>query len=1105
MPAEIYATDLKPAIVMHADTFEDGRVAHRDGCVLECEVDTDFAIMAKVRGIQPKPYAVVVRLKKDTTYGIILEGHCTCEESFNCEHVAAVVIDFAGSPDAVIRLSPPESQVALTVTQTLREPEAVLPFALDSWLRQIDDSDKPGDPNNTYPNGEKRRLLYVLSAQGLHHGQVAARLMVVMVKKNGTFGRARLFNAEQVRYSHPQYLLPSDDSIIEDLRVRSPITLQFGATPLPGKHVSELVSAMVRTGRCHWQSTNSPPLTPGTPRRATPIWISESDGRQLPSISVEPAAEIISGKEVLYIDITNNVCGQIETDWSPARVSAWLSGPIVEPETVPALEKALKSSPLPLPQKLQVEIRNDEVPTPVLRLFSIPNPWRSMQFQSNRGEEWLHYGQFWMEYLGHPVKPCHGELQLRIKEGESVIIVRRRFELERTGFHVLGEFDLHERNVSVFQQVERAGVYIVGFFNESVTQWKSLALRGAPLLEQRGWRVEFDASFRCLPVKVDDYYIETTATSDNDWFDLELGVEVDGQRINILPLLRAALAMSDRKSKNISIQLPDGRMISVPRKRLEQILGVLVELLDPASHIGVKKLRVDRLRAAQLTMVDDAWQWNGNERLKLLGDKLRHFSGLEAVAVPKGLRAELRAYQQDGLNWLQFLRTHDLSGVLADDMGLGKTVQTLAHILCEKESGRMDRPTLVIAPTSVIHNWRSETERFAPELKVLLLHGPARHDQFAKIPEHDLVLTSYPLLARDSESLKKEAYHLLIMDEAQVIKNPRTQYAQTARELEARHRLCLSGTPLENHLGELWALYDFLLPGFLGDPKGFRRVFRDPIEKANDPVRREALARRIGPLLMRRKKQDVALELPSKTEVVRTIEISGDQLDLYESIRSAMQTRVQDEIAGKGMARSHIVILDALLKLRQVCCDPRLVKLPSAAAVRESAKLEYLMQMLPSMIEEGRKILLFSQFTGMLDLIEEEIVKREISFTRLDGQTTDRRTPVAQFQSGKVPLFLISLKAGGTGLNLTEADTVIHYDPWWNPAVENQATDRAHRIGQTKPVFIYKLIMEGTVEEKIQAMQQRKSALVQGLLDAGSGTSLQLTQEDLQQLFSPLE
>ncbi len=1102
----------KPAIIIDPQILEEGRLAQRDGRVLECQLDSDEVLVGKVRRDQAKPYAVVVQSKGNPTYGTVLEGRCTCSRSFNCDHVAAVVIDHFGSTDALQCIAPARApdmeSTESSVDQTAVE-LAKLSVNVQTWLQlllPVDDAHPQG--RDSYPTGESRRLTYTISPQPDQPHRILIMIGIGNADFNGRIREVRHLAGEKLLYSSPGFLQPSDIKNLQMLQSFSPGGLRKKSEQVPVSLATEIVKSICATGRAYWKRTTLPPLKPGPERTGVLEWCESADGHQYPGIRVEPAAVLISGPECLYVDPVTYECGAVKTNIPPMQLMAWLTAPPIPVGNTEAIAKCLKSTGLPAPLPTNVEIRNDEVPVPFLRLNSAVNPWYSDKLAWRSTEKYVHFAEFWLEYAGHRVMPESTDDKLRIRRPEGMLIIRRNKIAESKIAASLANHGLRERPLFYYHGAEIAdkSALTVGLSEGGDAEdWKLFVQRNVPQLEHAGWRIQYDPGFVCRTVNIDNYYLETTGCNDNNWFDVELGVEVDGERINILPLLRAALAISAKSSKTIPIHLPDGRNIVIPRARLEKILGVMVELLDPAAQTGDKKIRVDRLRAAQLALIDRSWQWNGDQRLKELGKKLNNFSGLSPVRIPAVLKAELRSYQREGLNWLQFLREHELSGVLADDMGLGKTVQTLAHIACEKEAGRLDRPALVIAPTSVIHNWRAECERFAPDLNTLVLHGPSRHAHFPRVMNHDLVLTTYPLLARDADELKKHRYHLLIMDEAQLIKNPRTYYAQSARELETRHRLCLSGTPLENHLGELWALYDFLLPGFLGDAKSFRRIFRDPIEKSNDTHRRGALAKRIGPLILRRRKQEVAKELPTKTEVVRTVELAGDQLDLYESIRSVMQSRVEVEIAAKGLSRSHIVILDALLKLRQVCCDPRLVKLPSAEKVRESAKLEYLMQILPPLIEEGRKVLLFSQFTGMLDLIEEEIVKRQIDFLRLDGQTTDRQTPVAKFQAGYAPLFLISLKAGGTGLNLTAADTVIHYDPWWNPAVENQATDRTHRIGQDKPVFIYKLIAKGTVEEKIQAMQARKAELAEGLLNDGAGKSLQLTGEDLRQLFAPLE
>jgi SNF2 family DNA or RNA helicase len=468
------------------------------------------------------------------------------------------------------------------------------------------------------------------------------------------------------------------------------------------------------------------------------------------------------------------------------------------------------------------------------------------------------------------------------------------------------------------------------------------------------------------------------------------------------------------------------------------------------------------------------------------------------------LLAELRPYQQQGLSWMQLLRKHGLGGVLADDMGLGKTLQAISHLLLEKQARRLTAPALIVAPTSLVGNWRNELERFAPKLSILVLHGQQRHHDFTRMADHDVVITTYPLLLRDEETLTKQAWSIVVLDEAQAIKNAKTRIAGIVLELPAQQRLCLTGTPMENHLGEVWSLFHFLMPGYLGSETRFKQLFRTPIEKHGDAQRLALLRARLSPFMLRRTKAAVAKELPPKIETIEHIELPASQANLYEVIRVATEAKVQAALASKGLARSQIAVLDALLKLRQVCCDPALVPLDAAKKVKASAKMDWLIENLPAMVEEGRRILVFSQFTSMLTLIEKALAKTSLSWVKLTGQSQKREAIIEQFTSGQVPLFLISLKAGGVGLNLPQADTVIHVDPWWNPAAEDQATDRAHRMGQQSTVFVYKLVAQGTLEERIVAMQARKAALAKGLHGDALSESTRLTEGELDWLLQPI-
>ena len=547
--------------------------------------------------------------------------------------------------------------------------------------------------------------------------------------------------------------------------------------------------------------------------------------------------------------------------------------------------------------------------------------------------------------------------------------------------------------------------------------------------------------------------------------------------------------------------------LRLPTAPLRPWLQALLDLVgERGQGFDGDSLRLSRLEALRMgAALGEGAQWEGAASLHRLVQQLAGQTNLPDVPVPTGLVASLRPYQQQGLNWLQFLREHGLAGVLADDMGLGKTLQTLAHILLEKEQGRLTDAALIVAPVSLMGNWLREAARFTPGLRTLVLHGQDRHGAAADIADCDVVIAPYSLLQRDRDLWLARRWHLVVLDEAQNIKNASTGAAQVAAELDATHRLCLSGTPMENHLGELWSLFHFLMPGFLGSQKRFKELFRTPIEKHGDSERLTQLRARVTPFMLRRTKREVATELPDKVESIAGVTLEGKQADLYETIRLTTEKAVRDALADKGLAQSQIQILDALLKLRQVCCDPRLVPLASAQKIQQSAKLDLLMELLPEMLAEGRKVLLFSQFTSMLELIEEALKARDLPWVKLTGQSRNRDAIIDRFTSGEVPLFLISLKAGGVGLNLPQADTVIHYDPWWNPAVENQATDRAHRIGQKNRVFVYKLVAHGTIEERILALQERKAALADSMYSGAQARKQPLfTESDIAELLRPL-
>ncbi len=640
-----------------------------------------------------------------------------------------------------------------------------------------------------------------------------------------------------------------------------------------------------------------------------------------------------------------------------------------------------------------------------------------------------------------------------------------------------------------------------------------------PRLSGSGFRLEFSEGFPVELLKAPKQWrVDVASRAHGKWFELGLTLDVDGHSIELLPILRNLLANSNFPREAGENEAPEAvwlaplderRYVPLRLDRLRRMLDVVEAII--ASQPRGNMLRVKR---AQADLLDDFDQipelaWHGRERIAKEQDRLRSLANsAEITSEPAdGFLGTLRTYQKEGLAWLGFLGASGLGGVLADDMGLGKTVQVLAHIWTERCAGRLNKPVLIVAPTTLVANWKNEAHRFAPELRVLVLHGPDRESRFDSVPDHDLVISTYPLLSRDKLLLKPHKFGLLVLDESQFIKNSKTQAARVVRTLKAERRIAMTGTPLENHLGELWAQFDAVEPGLLGDEKVFAQFWRTPIEEYGDSEMLARLNRRIAPLMLRRRKEDVLKDLPPKTEIVRSVEIDPAQASLYETIRLAQHARVRRAIDEQGAGQSGVVVLDALLRLRQVCCDPRLLKLEELQEQIQgtpSAKLEHLLDMLDGLVQAKRRVLVFSQFTSMLELLKQSLNARNIKHLQLTGQTQNRAEVVDAFQNGDAPVFLISLKAGGVGLNLTAADTVIHYDPWWNPAAEDQATDRAYRIGQDKPVFVYKLICSGTVEERIRALQGRKSALADAVLEGGSSAKLHFDDAEIDELFAPL-
>lgn len=880
-----------------------------------------------------------------------------------------------------------------------------------------------------------------------------------------------------------------------------------------GRSAFTLVKDMVETGRAYLWSAEQRPLHWAGEIKVDAVWRSDdTTGLLTPDFDASSAIVLLPCTPPIGVDRQTGACTAIRSHLPEDVAGLWQNAqPMDIEESLAFVERLTRRYPdvaLPLPPHIPEKRRDDLTPTPILTLTA-------KRVTAGGDGEMVLLAQQSFQYGQRVLSPADRDTRIRYVEAGTLINIRRHHAAEETARGQLTAFGMrpfHKPGGDLFSAVE--AVECLCLPPEASKDWGDALHDLLPRLEQAGWRIEYDTGCRLQAVNESDWYSDFTSSA-KGWLTFETGIRVEDKRVNLLPHVHALLRRHREWSleqferhldaKSVPVAAHDC-IVLIEGVRLFRVLRNVFELFGEAALDRRNCLRLSELRAAELVESDALLNvtWAPPPKLRELARVLRGEFHVKPCPTPEGLVADLRPYQALGAGWLTFLREHQLGGILADDMGLGKTIQALALIVSEKQGGHLDLPVLVVAPTSLLPHWRAEIARFAPALRALVMHGANRHDRFEQFDGVDVVITSYALLRIDQAEYLPRSFSVILLDEAQAIKNPSSKVARAAYQLNGRLRICLTGTPIENHLGELWSLVHFAMPGFLGTKESFRRDFQIPIERDGHPVVRETLRRRVKPFVLRRTKDHVAPELPAKTTIVQTVSLSDAQADLYQSVRMAMTARVREEMAAKGMQRSRILVLDALLKLRQICCDPRLRDSRQAYNLpRDSCKLDLLAGMLPELIEEGRRILLFSQFTAMLNLIKEMLDDDGLPYVELRGSTTDRETPVRRFQNGEVPLFLISLKAGGVGLNLTAADTVIHYDPWWNPAVEAQATDRTHRIGQDKPVFVYKLVAEHTVEARILQLQEKKKNLT-AVLDRGEGGDLTLSEDDIDMLLAPM-
>jgi len=1131
------------------DQFDEDVLEHGESCFLNGHVG-DMDVLDQGRVINGEVggdgrYSVYIEIDE---FGV--DGDCSCSVGYNCEHVAALLFSRISDQSATIDGGQPDhSDASVHTISTHPQPDRIT-AVVQQELNRCD-----------YPADVHQRILYIFRPES---DSTHIRVHVVTAKrlKSGAYGTLKPFHLSNLgKHVRHRFIMPVDAHILQCIEGRNSDIDSFLPT---GSKAAAMMKLLLETGRCYWRDTSEPALSTGEDRSGNWYWHIDAEARQHlhlnlntvlntniehshPSDPSPILSPILPTSPPMYIDADAGLCGAIQTDCPDHLCERLLFTPAIEPDDALPLGGLSFDWPngIAKPETLRAR-RNNKQPVPVLQLMSA----------EKNGADGM---RMMFDYGGRLLPLFHGAQQAYYRQEKQWWVTAADPSAEMEFTRQL--YDVGLIFNPVFEPSTESSAQALAeniphwLLPNSVkkaheTGWSPFFTTTVPILRQAGFRIITAPGFRYEIVQVRQWdvgckehgimgeiYFEVVI--DDNGHDLHIDlIDVIATWVNAEPeRLSEASLMQLAKSGAQYLPLPDGRMLPIAGEMLH---GMLIAMLDmfsmTAHHLTTKHatpynttaiawiaLR-DALTKPHQDMpyihIQDDAAWR--DRMRQLTESRK----LPEVIPPTGLKLSLRDYQQHGLNWLQHLRRLDLGALLADDMGLGKTIQTLAHILKEKETGALSSPALVVAPTSLMHNWQAEAARFTPDLKVLLLHGSDRKSSFSRLEQYDLVLTTYALLHRDAHVLNRRHWSMLILDEAQYIRNPRTHAARTARELDADQRICLTGTPMENHLGELWALFDFLMPAYLSDIRTFARCFRKPIEQERDSRRQTLLNLRIRPFMLRRTKDEVAAELPEKTEIIRTVEMEGEQRELYEGIRLLMHQKVRDAMQRMGKGQSHIIVLDALLKMRQVCCDPRLLKhalldkkLPNTKTETAtnppitlesidkagSAKLDMLRQMLPEMIAEGRRILLFSQFTRMLKIIAALCDELSIPYVTLTGSTRNRAIPVEAFQNHEAPLFLISLKAGGVGLNLTAADSVIHYDPWWNPAAETQASDRAHRIGQDKPVFVYKLITGGSVESRILDMQMRKKKLADALYKGSRQGSPVWSDAELESLFAPLE
>jgi superfamily II DNA or RNA helicase len=1073
--------------------FWQGRVRIRDG--------SESDVAASVRGSQNYEVSLVWHSGDG-----VLSANCDClyfDSDGPCKHLWAAIL--AAESDGYLAATAAAPKLTLNCGDygfdeeseeeyeegfplSARRPMAVPPAVPKSlgWRKRIAEISHSAAPPawSGEPWPAKRQVLYTVDvAASLAAGSLIIFLSSREHKLNGGWTRSKILTLRRSQIT--QLPLPEDREILSAVAggvqyygwSDSALSYQVPSSCILPHPLAGMVMPLVaRTGRCYLRKDEGTdqkgPLTwdeGGAWRFGVDLRRSSEGGWAAAGVlrrgeeRLDLAEPLLMTKGLIFTrDRVAPLAEDALFDW---MVRLRKAGAIEAPEKErDELLAALLSSPgLPAPE-VPEELRYEDV-------TAVPRP--GLQIRTSRsvlgGGDKMH-GELSFDYDGRAV-PALDRAQ-GFYDAASRRFMRRNLEVEKAATDLLSELGMKFQKSHYGQP-------------EDVWEIPSTRLpRIVRTLVEAGWHIEAQGKVFRRP---GGYHIEVSTGV--DWFELHGKVEY-GDTVAQLPELLAAL----QRGENM-VRLDDGTYGLLPEDWMRRI-GVLAGMGTPeSSHVRFRRSQAGFLDAL-LAAEPDA---RCDETFARVREELGQFQGIESAAQPEGFVGRLRDYQREGLGWMQFLQRFSFGGCLADDMGVGKTAQVLALLETRRElrdAGQPPGPSLVVVPRSLVFNWKEESARFTPRLRVLDYTGVERSG--TDFADSDVILTTYGTLRRDVLKLKEVEFDYVVLDEAQAVKNSATDAAKAVRLLRAAHRLALSGTPVENHLGELWSLFEFLNPGMLGTAGVFKLVSagRNPTE---DTCR--LLAHALRPFILRRTKEQVARELPPKTEQTLYCEMEPAQRKLYQELRQHYRDSLLKRIETEGLAKSKIQVLEALLRLRQAACHPGLIDKKRSG--ESSAKLETLLEQLNEVLDEGHKALVFSQFTSLLRIVRDRLDSQGVAYQYLDGATRDRKTPVDRFQNDPAcKLFLVSLKAGGLGLNLTAADYVFLLDPWWNPAVETQAIDRAHRIGQTQQVFAYRIIARDTVEEKVLELQNAKRDLAAAIIRADNSLIRSLRREDLELLLS---